>query len=562
MPQEQHTYRPRFKSEQIQSSTVIGAITDYTPYYRLLKSNIFSFYHHTDELPTISIDQYISHSRMLDITVNGQVKYNNQRLAINMKLNHFPDNIKATRKYLFEVMYEMKYQLKLAMYDLSPFKEQMDIIYNNLMENLHSTNGNHQLMDYFQKILEELDERANHELEREIMGNNIDTAFDDVGFLPSAKGVEMPLEIDNDEFFNTTEGDTSQGQSLRDFVEETIEPPKEKTAEELAQEEEDEYNRIENFIIDGASTLRLNRRTIFKLSKERTNKFVLPLEAGKKDDIDKFIHLTKQPFSFLNYNDAMFSVNLNTGLNTMWNEDKDESAWNGLAQQSHSALNSVATRIASKKDKIIERRKRLNKANNKLDEQIEYLKEQFEKKAEKFQHSAYVKFIATRTANNIQTIREAQSYSKRVEKALKNKRLIKNPIAFFERALCLYLGDTGRDIIRDLETLGFTSRGDAELGIKYLLFLLKLVEKREDELIAPIITITDLETFGVGYEQADMVKVMAGHMFIHTVTIHQDYEVNTEPSPPIPPSARYIQEYIDNGMTMGEVQQSYPELFI
>jgi len=476
------------------------------------------------------------------LTITARTNYNGQQLGINIELQHFDGNREQAIKYLFDVMYEMKYKLKLAMYDLSPFKEQMDIIYNNLMENLHSVNSNPQMMDYFQNTLEDLDKKANQELEREIMGTNIDTAFDDIGFLPGT-GVEMPIEMD----------DTIE---LLDKVKEAVEEAPAKTADE----EQQEYDRIENLILDGASTLRLNRRTIFKLSKERTNKFVLPLEAGKKDDIDKFIHLTKQPFSFLNYNDAMFSVNLNTGLQTMWDEDKDESAWNSLAQQSHTALNSVAKRILSKKDKINERRKRIKKANNALDDQIIYLKEQFENKADRFKHSAYVKFIATRTANNIKTIREAQSYSKRVEKALKNKRLIKNPIAFFDRALCLYLGDTGRDIIHDLETLGYTSRSDAELGIKYLLFLLKLVEKREDELIAPIITITDLKTFGVGYENADMVKVMAGHMFIHTVTIQEDYVV--EPSKPTPPPPRYVQDYIDKGMSLSEVQTQYPELFI
>lgn len=353
----------------------------------------------------------------------------------------------------------------------------------------------------------------------------------------------MPIQMD----------DTIQ---IMSDVKEAVVPVKE-DAEEIEAEEEAEYQRIYTMIRNRANTLRLNRKTIFSLPKSISNKFVLPLEASKKDDIDKFIHLTKQPFSFLNYNDSMFSVNINTGLHTMWDEDKDESTWNSLAQESHRALNSVAIRIASKKDKITERRKKLHNANNKLDEQVLYLKAQFELKAVKFKHSAYIKFISTRTSKNIQTIREAQSYSNRVEKALKNKRLIKDPSAFFNRTLRLYLGETGEDIINDLSTLGYTSRSDAEHGIKYLLFLLKLIEKREDKLISPIITITDITDLGVGFEISEMVKVMAGHMFVHTVTIHKDY--NEMVSTPL---TRMVQTYIDKGMTMHEIQQSYPECFI
>jgi len=496
---------------------------------------------------------YIIHSHKYGmLTVEGKVKYDKEYLGITLQVPPYNDGV-GVEEFLFDILYELKRHLKKAIYDLSPFKEDIDIMYNNLLGNINSTNFNGAHHEYFSKALEQMDNKANKELERTIMdmveakmggyGNgNWNTKNKD----KELKGADMPIEMD----------DTIQ---ILGEIKEAIEEPVQKTAEEIEAEEEAEYQRIDTMIRNGANTLRLNRKTIKKLPKTISNKFVLPLEASKKDDIDKFIHLTKQPFSFLNYNDSMFSVNLNTGLHTMWDEDKDESAWNSLAQESHRALNSVATRIISKKDKITERRKKLHKANNKLDEQVTYLKEQFELKADKFQHSSYVKFIATRTANNIQTIREAQSYSKRVEKALKNKRLIKDPNAFFNRALKLYLGKSGEDIINDLETLGLTSRTDVEHGIKYLLFLLKLVEKREDELISPIITITDIAELGVGFEISEMVKVMAGHMFVHTVTIHKDYDT---PKAATPPPTRKVQEFLDKGMSLDDIHQNYPEFFI
>jgi len=559
----QQEYTPTLQSERLYVPTIIGAVTDYTPLHKLLSSPLFKFYiSHTmnefnrTEIHSNSVMEYITHSQKYGLlTVDGKVKYNKEYLGISLRVPVF-NNTTGVEEFLFDILYELKRHLKKAIYDLSPFKEDIDIMYNNLLENMHSTNFNGAHHEYFSKELEQMDTTANEELERLIMdmaeakngcyGNgNWDTRNKEL------KGEEMPIEMD----------DTIEIMGkIKDAIKlsEELKVP-EKTAEEIEAEEEAEYQRIDVMIRNGANTLRLNRKTIFNLPKSISNKFVLPLEASKKDDIDKFMHLTKQPFSFLNYNDSMFSVNLNTGLHTMWDEDKDESAWNSLAQESHRALNSVATRIVSKINKINERRIKLNKANNTLDEQVIYLKEQFEHKASKFKHSTYVKFIATRTANNITTIREAQNYSKRVEKALKNKRLIKDPNAFFNRALKLYLGKSGEDIIQDLETLKYTSRSDAEHGIKYLLFLLKLVEKREDDLIAPIITITDIADLGVGFEISEMVKVMAGHMFVHTVTIHKEYDT---PKAPTPPPTRKVQEFLDKGMSIDDIQYQYPEFFI
>jgi hypothetical protein len=551
-----YEYNPTLHSERLHTQTVIGAIEDYGPLYRLLHSGIFKFYisdntvfYEKIEIPNDLITNYIIQPNKYSITIAVQIDFNNEYICLNELMPKY-DNNGNVNHFLFEVLYEMKQHVKKVLYDLSPFKAEMDTIYNNLITNMHSVNFNVGHHEHFRTTIERMNETLNIELEEAIIGrtkkiNNNSMLMDkEIQYL-TLKGQKMPIEMDN-------------AIEILDKIKETINndcvEPK-KTTEELESEEEAEYQRIDEMIRNGSNTLRLNRKTICNLPKSVSNKFVLPLEATNKDDVDKFTHLTKQPFSFLNYNDSMFSVNLNTGLIDMWDSDKDESVWNSLAQDSHSELKKIAQIIASKKYKIHERRKKLNKANNKLDAQVDYLKEQFELKADKFKHSSYVKFIATRTSNNIATIREAQNYSKRVEKALKNKRLIKSPTTFFHRALKLYLGKTGEDIISDLKTLKYTNKNDSELGIKYLLFLLKLIEKREDELIPPIITITDVAQMGVGFEQPEMVKVMAGHMFIHTVTITDVYgeqkSVTTQ-----------IQEFLDNGMLLEDIQEQYPELFV
>ncbi len=515
--QPKYEYRPHFASVGIQQSTVIGAVTDYTPFYNLIKSNIFSFFigPNREHIPSPHITHFITYpSRGEMLEIEAEISYNGQRLGVRQIVELI--SIETRDDYsidrLLHVLNSMIHQLKMGMYDLSKYKVELDIIYHNLMENIQSVNMRPDLHEFSNHRLQEIEKTMNNEFERIFM---------------AADGGAATLDGHS----------TGTGQSLRDFVEDTLKDTDTKQMEidehnlkleaekKALEEEEAEYQKINSYIEDGAATLRLNRITIKELSKDRTNKFVLPLEAGRVVDIDKFMHLTKQPFSFLNYNGAQFSVNLTTGSHTMWDESKDESLWNDLVTQGENGSKLIKTIIKAKKDYITERRLKLNKANNKLDEQVTYLKEQFEKKAEKFQHSAYVKFIATRTANNIKTIREAQSYSIRVEKALKNKRLTSNPIAFFERAVTLFLGETGEDIIRDLYNLGFTSREDHEFAIRYLYYMLRVVKEAEDEYTSPIVAIMDKEYFNIGFKKSPIMRVIAGHMFVHTVNIVKDYKV-------------------------------------
>ena len=130
--------------------------------------------------------------------------------------------------------------------------------------------------------------------------------------------------------------------------------------------------------------------------------------------------------------------------------------------------------------------------------------------------------MASRTETNIKIIRDAEKIAKRKIEALRNKKLTTNPSLFFERAVKLYLGKTGKDIIKDLHVLGYTSPEDYKIAIDYLFFLLSLIEYRKEKYISPIIPILAYDDFKFGYDKTEILKVLTGHMFIHTVTVSKN----------------------------------------
>jgi len=418
-------------------------------------------------------------------------------------------NIGNSSERFYLILTDMINSLKQKMYSLSSYKETLDIMNTEIQNILRSSDGNFLMVNDIQDRMNDLNEKMNIEFERIIMTTE-----------------SKMSNLDND-FRKTAQGHDEDYSKVK--------------VPEPEVDEEVEFERISKYIDEGVSTLRLNRETIKNMPKIKSNKFILPLEASKVEDIEKFMHLTKQPFSFLNYNGAQFSVNLNTGVLTMWDDAKDESKWLGLVTNNVKGVDHVKKLIETKKQKIIERQKRIGKAYHKLSDQIDYLKEQFEKKANRFPNASYTKFIASRTADNIKTVREAEAYSKRQLEVLKNKRLISNPIAFFERAVTLFLGETGVDIIHDLEQLGYTNRDDHTLAIRYLYFMLRIVN-RDDDYVSPIVAIMDSEEFNIGFEKSPILKVIAGHMFVHTVSIVKDYK-EPEIIKVKPPETRFVSDF-------------------
>jgi len=307
--------------------------------------------------------------------------------------------------------------------------------------------------------------------------------------------------------------------------------PESKLKKEAEEVERLEDEKIDKYISEGVSTLRLTRKNIKKLSKARSNKFILPLYSDKKDDIDKFMHLTKQPFSFLTYNNSMFSVNLTTDIRTLMDDKKNKLTWIKLIEQNMTDFNHVSQKIELKKTRIKERQRKIGKAYHKLSKHIEYLKEQFTHKVRRFPNSVYIKFIGNRTIRNIEIVREAEVHAMRQLEVLKNKQLIKNPTAFFKRAVTLFLGETGKDIIKDLHNLGYTSRDDHNLAIAYLYYLLKIVNSNDDNYTSPVIAILNKAILDIGFEKPPILKVIAGHMFIHTIMIDKKNKTLEEASP-------------------------------
>jgi len=496
-------YRPRFKSYHINIPTIIGGVIDYSPIMDKIASPNIKF---TDNFNN-NFDKQIVISNLnnlsTDLLIEISIYYRGEVLNVRSIINRY-DLIDISEPIILlnDHLERMLYSLKEAMYNLSPFKDELDRIYRELYMNRTLISNDYLVNREFElkKRIDNLEDIMNKEFERMIMSET---------YFESSQSIDKP---------------------------------------QISKEEET-FEEIESRLLSSSDTFKLTIKTIKRLDKERTDKFVLPLERGKDGDVDKFEHLTKQPFSFLNYNGATFCVNLNTGIHSDWDEDKDESVWISSVKRYYDLYSENTKKINTKKTEIYERISKVSDSFKVLSEQIDYLKKQFEDRSKKFKNSTYVKFLGERTIKNIETIRTAESIAKRKLEVLKNKNLIKRPIAFFERAATLYLGKTGEDIMTDMYKLGYTSKDIHILAIEYLFFLLKVVKLNEEggHYTSPILPILNGEdTNSLSYIEPDLLRLMANHMFIHTINITTDYKfddpVKKEEDPIEIPSIVYVME--------------------
>lgn len=285
-------------------------------------------------------------------------------------------------------------------------------------------------------------------------------------------------------------------------------------------DEQESFDKIDKYLSEAKYTLKLNLKTIRILDKEKSNKFVLSLYSPM--DIEKFNKLINQPFNFLVYNDSIFSVNLFTTIEDSWDQEKKQSKWQKLFEECFLNYKNVKLDIDRKKKLILNRQIKIGEVYDKLGKQIEDMKKQFIERSKKYNNPKILGFMASRTETNIKIIRDAEKIAKRKIEALRNKKLTTNPSLFFERAVKLYLGKTGKDIIKDLYVLGYTSLEDYKIAIDYLFFLLSLIEYRKEKYISPIIPILAYDDFKFGYDKTEILKVLTGHMFIHTVTVSKN----------------------------------------
>jgi len=303
---------------------------------------------------------------------------------------------------------------------------------------------------------------------------------------------------------------------MRRFYEEfkdEIDPPP-TPAEQQAEEEV--FEEVEQRLEHARKTFKLNLRAIRHLDKATSDKFVLPLTESDKD-VEKWNQLTTKPFGFLAYNGAKFSINL-----TKFRSDNVffvDAAEKEFFTKKFDQYTEVKDSIEAKREHYKNMVKKLSKASKTLSLQVDALKVQFEEKAKKHKQPKLLKFIAERTKTNIATIREAEDLVNRRIKALKNKCLTKKPTKFFKRAVRLFLGKTGDDILIDMKKVGLTSKEDYLLAIEYLYFLKMVLEKRKDQFTPPIVIITDCDDFDTGFKNSKLLKILTGHMFIHTITI-------------------------------------------
>jgi len=291
-----------------------------------------------------------------------------------------------------------------------------------------------------------------------------------------------------------------------------------------AKSEDEEFEEVEQQLEHASKTFKLTLRAIKRLDKAKSNKFVLPLK-DTIEDRRKWLHLIAQPFSFLFYNGAKFSVKITRTL-----EQSDLLGIVDLRKQ-FAEYEIVKNKIEAKRKYYNEMLDRLTKVGEALEQQIVDLKLQFEEKAKEFKQPKLLKFVADRTQTNIATIRIAQKTVQARIIALKNKRLTTNPPAFFKRAVRFYLGNTGNDILKDLEKLGFTSEEDYVLLIDYLYFLIVLIEKNENKFVPPALMIADENSTGFGYKNTTLLEVVASHMFFNILKIELKDESEKDEKP-------------------------------
>lgn len=319
--------------------------------------------------------------------------------------------------------------------------------------------------------------------------------------------------IEKLQMFNSSVIDMSDTTDLLDKIQKYLDHDK------IIDEQED-FDKIDKYLFEAKYTLKLNLKTIRILDKEKSNKFVLPLYSPM--DNDKFNKLINQPFNFLVYNDSIFSVNLFTTVEDSWDHEKKQSKWQKLFEECFLNYKNTRTDIDRKKKLIVNRRIKIGEVYQKLGKQIDDMKQQFIERSKKYNNPKILRFMASRTETNIKIIRDAEKIAKRKIEVLRNKKLISEPALFFERAVKLYLGKTGKDIIKDLHILGYTTSEDYNIAIEYLFFLLSLIEYRKEKYISPIIPILTFDDFKFGYEKTEILKVLTGHMFIHTVNVSKN----------------------------------------
>lgn len=478
-------YNPHFSPLiNIQASSIIGSEPDYTSLYNILELDIFEFYINGYHILKNNIFEIFNCSYE-ELEIKARIEYNDEKFYSVIRLSGYTF-IETDYDHLVYILNKLIIALKIEMFKFHPLHDEFKYC-NELLFKMKDLNASQTYND----IIE-----SEEAIRYKIMNLNsiIDTELSNI--IMNKKIVDIENFID----------------------------------------EEKEFNEIEQYLEEAAKTLKLNLKAIRILDKKKSDKFVLPLNASDMDDLIKWELLINKPFNFLSYNDAMFSVNLNSHIKDTWDEDADMSKWHDLWNDMYRKFKNTTSKIDKKKHHISESRKRLVKARRKLEEQAEDLKIQFIKKSDKYKHPKLMKFMAARTTANINTIRDATSITQNRIDVLKNKYLYKNPAKFFKRAVRLYLGKTGNDIIYDLQELRFNSKNDYVLAIKYLYFLMDVIENRKDMFKSPVLPILNADEFAVGFEKPDILKILTGHMFIHTVTLSKNISSPTQ----LVPNVNYV----------------------
>lgn len=453
-------FQPSFNYITINHSNIIGVKTDYSVFDYLINSPIFTFYSTNKKikiLPEHLLEFLSNISYGPSIHIVAEIKYNNKTLAME-HISQFPNTENEAKEYIVHNLNYMLKSLKYEMYDLSNFKEKANTIYHKLFDLHHSAYFDYKAIEVKTQLEEELkllEKTMNEEFERII----------------------MPIEDDSIEILD--DGRSSNA----------LEP------EDIGLQ-----------ILESKHQFRLTRKSLKNLSKKKTNKFVLPFDISKVDDVEKFKKLCEKPFGFLLYNGAKFSMALK-GTETK-QIFKDNFAYEFF----YSTKKYLDDREAAHFEKV----RTIDLNIKAIDAEIKRLKKDFENKIKAVGNEKFAKFLVGRTTANIKKLRETEKKLKRLYHVESNKQLL-NRIKFFERFAELYIGyDVTDDIIQDLSQLGYTSKKHYEEALCCLMAVLKLIESNENKLVAPTIVVDYIK-----YDNPEILMVIAGHLFINTIILNE-----------------------------------------
>lgn len=305
-----------------------------------------------------------------------------------------------------------------------------------------------------------------------------------------------------------------------------------------------DFDEIESSLELAKFSFRHDLKSLKKLSRANLDKFVLPLDGREKEQRQKFQELSKQPFSFLEYNGSRFVPSIFMTQNQFID-------FSGIADpfsypyyfdrvgEQNKIFTDVKTDMRRKLEYYRSQLTKLHDVKIETTLEKDRMKEQFLEIARKFKNSNYINFAGSRAVENIEKMNKAINILDHKIDILRKKRLRVNPAGFAKRAIRLYFGKTGSDIVEDITTLGLKQTLYVnEFLLNSAHMFLRLIDQNKDSnwmYKTPALVILDNEVLfknggnvygsvfrhiGCNSETVrNILQIFAGHLFFRTVVV-------------------------------------------